>query len=420
MRIKINLKTLSDITFGLIIGQVIIFRFFNVQGYVNKLLLLLEIICIFLNRTNKFGLNKWLIVFGGILFLNGFYYGYGDVFWSNILMLFYPLLDIFFVGWYSKKYQFSMIRMLKKIVIPVNVYMWINIIVMLIQMRGTYFMVGYSDWENPAYWDLISGLFGYSTTHVVCMFTTGVILYDLVEIKLLKGNSKLYMKFNIILLIIVSSWMAIINDNIAFFIVAPLSIMCWIFFSTNLKRVSKFLKICLACLTIVLLTSVTFTIAPDIRTFLYKEILYKFIGVFQVAQSGNNITHGSMERIAQIIYGLNVLNGWKLGAGFNKVGLFHNGYFGFAHFGNANAGGMVCLGGIWSWLALCLVYSENISSFLKVNKKSVIVFCFSIVFVILLSIYTTLFTDVSIALSAYFIVVVFWYANRLNIIDKKG
>jgi len=76
MRIKINLKTLSDITFGLIIGQVIIFRFFNVQGYVNKLLLLLEIICIFLNRTNKFGLNKWLVVFGGILFLNGFYYGY--------------------------------------------------------------------------------------------------------------------------------------------------------------------------------------------------------------------------------------------------------------------------------------------------------------------------------------------------------
>jgi len=51
-------------------------------------------------------------------------------------MLFYPLLDIFFVGWYSKKYQFSMIRMLKKIVIPVNVYMWINIIVNIIDKKG--------------------------------------------------------------------------------------------------------------------------------------------------------------------------------------------------------------------------------------------------------------------------------------------
>lgn len=417
MIVNFKLRYLAKITLYLIICQVVLFRFFNIQRYANKILLVCEVICLSWGAKRYINFNKWIIVFIAILVANGLSFGFGTNFRSNVLMLLYPLMDILFLCWYLNKYEESSVRMIKKMCFSLNAYMWVNILVMLIQMKGTYFMVGLSDWENPAYWDLISGLFGYSTTHVVCMFSSFVILYDVVSLKTINGYKKKMMKFNIALLIVVLSSMSIVNDNIAFFIVAPISLIYWFLFSNNLKKVSRLEKMLLIFLMIIVIVAIIAVLFPSSKTYLYEEIFYKFVGVFQMANKGTDVTHGSMERIAQIVYGLNSLNGWKLGAGLDEVGLFHDEYFGFAHFGLANAGGMVCLCGIWSWLSLCLSYSELACKFIDYRRKKHLLLFFIILFVILLSVYTTLFTDISIALSAFFIAIPFWYAKRINIIN---
>lgn len=421
MNFKIKRKSICDITLYLIIGQVILFRFLDIQRSLNKVIIVCEILCFMLGKNKKKCVNRFFVLTIGLLIINGVVLGTGETYKSNLLMLLYPFLDILYICWYLKNYETSMIKFMHKLCNPLNIYMWINILVMLVQMQGNYFMVGFSDWNNTAYWDLISGLFGYSTTHVVCMFSSFVIVYDLVSIRLLKGNSRFYMKCNLILLVVVLFWISIINDNVAFFMVAPVTLFYWIIFSNNMRRVSRLQKVLMGLLLISCITGVMLVLFPSINTYLYDSVFYKVAGSFQVAKEGTSVSHGSMERFAQIVYGMQYLDGWKLGIGLNKSGLFSDGFLGFAHFGNASAGGMVCLAGIWSWVSISLAYGECVYDLLKINnRKRKRIFVASVWFIVLISIYTTLFTDVSIALSAFFIVVPFWYADKMNVIDKRS
>lgn len=420
MNLIIRRKSIYDITLYLIIGQVVLFRFLNIQRSLNKVIIVCEILCFLLRRNKKIHINRFFFLTIGLIIINGIVLGFGETYKSNVLMLLYPFLDILYICWYLERYESSMLSFMNKLCVPLNMYMWINILVMLIQMQGNYFMVGFSDWNNPAYWDLISGLFGYSTTHVVCMFSVFVIVYDLVQIRLLKGNSRLYMKCNLILLAGALSWISLINDNNAFFLVAPTMLLYWIIFSNDMRRVSRFQKIMMGFLLIIGFTGAMLVLFPSIKIYLYDSIFYKVVGAFQVAKEGTKVSHGSMERFAQIFYGLQYLDGWKMGIGLNKSGLFNDGFLGFAHFGNASAGGMVCLAGIWAWISISLAYAECVSNLMKINnRESKLIFVASSLFVVMISMYTTPFTDVSIALAAFFIVVAFWYADKMNVIDRR-
>lgn len=424
MILRINKKNIATLILYLIIGQVIIFRFFNIHELFNKIILAAIVLLIVLGMLEKSitislkQLNYPLFLFVILIILNGFYNGINDIYRSNVLMLIYSLMYVAYVAWYVKAFPQEMLKIMYNLRYAINIYMLINILVMIIQRQGNYFLVGFSNWENPAYWDLISGLFGYSTTHVAACFSVFVLIFDLVLIKNMNpGKTKTRFSILVFVLFVLMFWIYFSNDNVGFYIILPVTLVYWIAFSYDLKKVSRIGQVLFLLLLVLIGALFVVLIIPGAYEYLYDAVIYKITGMFESAGRGTDISHGSMERLAQVVYGLNNLDGWKFGAGLNKGGLFHNDLYGFAHFGNASAGGLTCLSGIWSLLFLSMAFAKFASGVMETRHHRFILFAGTI-YMLILSFYTTLFTDISVVISVIFIALAFWYAENTGATDK--
>ena len=418
IKIKISKKYFfEDTTLLLITLQVLLFRFLNIQSYFNKVIVFFVAVSVLKSvhkkrfRPYPYGVLIFCVISSLLVTLNGLILGFHEPYINNILMLFYPLIDALYLLHYCRLYPQKLINILLKTHKFINCYFILNIIVLFIQMSGIPFLVGIHDWENPAYYDLISGLFGYSTTHVLCMFSVFFVIYELAYIRLKDGKNKLKKYIYVIIITLLTFYISFVNDNTAYYLVLILFLAWYILFSNKQNTLSKARRNLFILLIILAFVISTILLQPKFVNEITNWVNYKIVGSFSNMEiSPSNITNGSMERIAQIYYGINYADGLKLGVGLSRSGLFNNVTFGFKHFGLASAGAVICLGGIWLYFSLICLYAEIASSIIEVysGRKKMISrrMCYIITWLIL-SIYTTIFTDVSVTVSTFFIVLAF-------------
>mgnify|MGYP006067084083 CR=1 FL=1 len=422
---KLKLKTIENLILLLIIGQVVVFRYFNVYEIVNKIILTLIILLLFLNLIIEKKLEfkvrgnlTSIIILIVLLIVNGLIYGINQTFKSNVLMIFYPLMNMSFFVWYVMRYQDYFYGRMVQLRYVVNIYFIINIVVMLIQLQGNYFMVGVVTQENTLYHDLVSGLFGYSMTASVCYFSTFVIIYNIVIAKAMKVRIKKIL-FNIynFFLVLIMAYLSTQNDNVQYFAIVMLALIFILLSNNRLNTITGMQKVIFVVLLSVFGIIILLFTVPGLFEILNERVLYKFIGAIEHMYDGASVTHGSMERIALVVYGLTNADGWVLGRGLSYAGVYTPYTFGFVHFGNANIGAFICLGGIWFYFSIIYLYSTRLIAMVEYNicKKKKIFYRLVIpIFLIVVSLFSLPFTDVSIGLCVFFIILTFGLNEYLD------
>lgn len=423
---KLKIKTMENLILLLIIGQVVVFRFFNVYEMMNKVILALIAMVLFgnflngrLTKISKKGEAGSISIVIALLVLNGLFYGNNSTFKSNVLMMFYPLMNMFYLTYYIKKYQDRFYKKMIQMRYLINIYFIINIIVMFIQLQGNHFMVGVVTQENTLYQDLISGLFGYSMTAAVCYFSVFVIIYNMVISYMIKNRfyQKLFIAYNVALILIMV-YLSIQNDNIQYFAFAPLVLIIMMLSRNRLNTVTGVQKVLLIVMVCVFGITIALGIVPGLYETLNDSVFYKFTGAIEHMYDGASVTHGSMERIALLVYGLIYASGWVLGKGFSYAGVYTPYTFGFVHFGNANIGAFICLGGIWFYFAVIFLYSKRLVNMIEhnalKNQKKFYGIMVS-VFLVAASTFSIPLTDVSIGLCVIFIMLVFGLNKYLEV-----
>ena len=137
---------------------------------------------------------------------------------------------------------------------------------------------------------------------------------------------------------------------------------------------------------------------------------------------GASITHGSMERLALVVYGLTYASGWLFGNGFSYATVYTPYTFGFVHFGNANIGAFICLGGIWFFFAVIYLYSKRLVNMIQFNTKKDQKVFYSVmvpVFLVAASTFSIPLTDVSIGLCVMFIMLAFGLNKYLDVHKER-
>lgn len=426
---KLKLKTIENLILLLIIGQVVVFRYFNVYETMNKVILALIALRIVLNllmgRGNHINIKENAVgVIGVVLLLalNGLLYGNNQTFKSNVLMMFYPIMNMFYLTWYVKKYQDSFYRRMIQLKYVINIYFVINIIVMFIQLQGNYFMVGVVTQENTMYQDLVSGLLGYSMTAAVCYFSTFVMAYNVVVSDSIKGKlrKKTFTIYNIAL-ILMMAYISTQNDNVQYFVFVSLALIILMLSKNRLSTASGLQKVILLLLVCIFGITVAISIIPGLYETLNDRVLYKFTGAIEHMYDGASVIHGSMERLALVVYGLAYADGWALGKGFSYSGVYTPYTFGFVHFGNANIGALICLGGIWFYVAMIHLYSKRLVGMIEHNAHNDQKVFFNIMiptFLVAASTFSLPLTDVSISLCVMFILLVFGLSKYMEINEE--
>lgn len=307
-----------------------------------------------------------------------------------------------------------------------NLYAIINIPILLQQRTHDFTFtsfgsfMGHISYRNANYYskDMMSGLFGLYGTPCLGMFITFLLLFNVFKsIECKKGKNKAYKFIHILNLILLGFylWMATQNDNKGFFIMLLLFVVVLIL-SLNERRlaamknsyakvrgrISGYLKVILI---------VTFTLA--VAWFCYSTMdTFKDVVDMALQKIKEGITfsqrqsllsvQGGGERFAMILYALSSVEMALVGAGLGNY-VYTAGGLGFTHFGQADIGTFICLGGsIYILLMFTIVnfcFKRNFKN--GILPKSLLAVFF------LLSCYTHVFMDTSITISimlAYFVI----------------
>ena len=374
---RIKHKTIADIIMLLIIDQVVVFRYFNVYETVNKVIAVAIIILAFLSFVKNRRIEKkihfsWSILFLiGLIVLNGYFYGVGGAYLSNILMLLYPFVFMLYITWYINKYEQCAFDTLVKWKYIINIYFIVNILVLFVQIKGVEFMWGYTTTENQSAVDKMSGLFGYSMTATLCFFSVFVVAYNMVISRTIgsKTRRKVFITYNVCLTLLMA-YISTQNDNVMYFFFLPLTIIILLLSIYKLSTLSGILKFFIIILSFTIIGSLLLLIIPDLFSKLYDSIFFKFTGAIEHMYDGASVTHGSMERLALLVYGLQHANGWHMGEGLSYSGIYTPNTYGFVHFGNANIGAIVCLAGIWFFVILVYIYSSRTMTMMPATMKN--------------------------------------------------
>ena len=411
MTVKINVYNLVDYLLLLLMYmQLVILEFFGFSQPLSKFIS----ICILLRVIFLKGKQWWqgIILSAGliIIFLLGLQFG--DSFnatnaRSNFLLQLYSVLYTYYIVFLCKNRAHIIDTCLRRGFWIFNITMFANIVVLMMQIFKPYSIIAVVDESERIsfYEDNISGLFQYSSVHVVCLFTIFVVLYNFSYIRGIKNKTvKLFIWILTVIMTIFSFYIAANSDNKAFFLL--FSITLFLYWYSGIMVSTKRIMLVLILLFIAPLgIYILYTSNSDIR---------KFVDTIIIALSLGNRAIGSTERIAIIMFGLQRPSTWLVGTGFGSSFIYAAGYMGFAHFGQADLGSILILGGIW-YLAIQIIFyfkSFCIVSNCKGLKNSRAIKLS--IFVILLSVltYTKCFTRTNVISSLLLIILVL--RNRIR------
>ena len=102
-------------------------------------------------------------------------------------------------------------------------------------------------------------------------------------------------------------------------------------------------------------------IVPLIIYMLYESnsAIREFFEMVSIARNLGNRAIGSTERIAIIMFALEKPSTWIIGTGFGSSFIYESGYMGFVHFGQADLGSILILGGIWYLIIQVIFYFKG-------------------------------------------------------------
>lgn len=288
--------------------------------------------------------------------------------------------------------------------------MWIlNIIILFIQEKGTGFLIK-SKWLaiNNFYPDHCSGLFGFSGTHILALFSIFVFIYNnfYITYKENKKNNRLIIIYNIITMVIMLI-LSTQNDNNAIFLLYFIFLCFYLIEKSQSQKkqlIKKVMNI-IGYIAIVLFTLVLIYKIPLINEFINNTLFERMDKVF----SDNKSANGSNERLAIFYYSLTDADGWKLGSGIGSWPFDQPNYMGFVHFGLSSIGTITMLGGIWTYIYMILYYSRILIGKNRWNRKKLIIYIINVFILTILSIFTTILTSG---------ILVFWLTLIMTIINS--
>ena len=302
------------------------------------------------------------------------------------------------------KYKRNFItRFFKKKKYVFNIYMVINIPVLVLQLGGHTELSGKhpESLTNAFSADLVSGLFGYNGTGLLTMYFCFLMLYNFVQYKCKYIKKKrIFVLYNFLLFVFIS-FVASNSDNKALFVLVPLFLISYlIVFRMNLyKNTLQRMKVLLRYIFkgICVFTLFVVGLQPVIGTL---DLIRDIVDKLQEGLTNANVAYGSAERLGTIVFALNNPDiRWK-GAGIARHAWQESYGLGFAHFGISDFGSFLCLGGIVFVLSLiCFL----LAVYRTVFRDKIAGYTFFTLTVIVL-IYTQLMTVMSLTCSWIFLV----------------
>ena len=394
--IRLDSNTVDASLLMLMFLQLVILEFFGLGQLLNKItsvLILLRLISIYKHKI--FNSKAFLIALGIIiLFILSVIFSVNfqaDNVKINFLLLIYPLMYVLYIFFIFRDKPKFISSLIEKSFILFNIVFIVNIIVMIIQIIYPYSINAVADTtDTPEYFDLISGLFQYSSTHNVSIFTAFIIVYNLTFFKRLKVIWKKILLFIYILVSIVASVIiSLFNDNKALFLLLPFVLLIYIVISMTVKNsAKKFITLLTICI-ILIIAIFLYIINPIVQKFVDENILNLLKLINESFTLGSEAL-GSNERIAIIGQALSSPSTWFFGNGFATVPIYSNGYLGYSHFGQSDFGSLLTLGGIWFVIANFVYYIYIFRKIINSKKISVVVGL--VLLLLLISIYTQCFS----------------------------
>ena len=427
---KIYLKrdaVLDQIILVIMMLQVMIFRWLGIQDEINIVLLIL-IALSFLSRY-RIALKQlailFLLVFGAYQFLNYLILG-GN---TRFLMRngYRTIKSIVFIVYLSFLFRYKRqvcIGFLRNLFWVLNLYMLINIPVLLLQLNGHYSLAAYHKFYDLStasanfYKDLTSGLFGRYGTPCLAFYAVFLAIYNYMYGKTwVSKRYKAFLSVYNIIILIFNLIMATLNDNKGLYIVFAIIIMLLYLFLENARIIRRFgssrgafIKVATRAILFIILFGVVvvalYKYSPGFRTNIANMLLQK---IYEGISLGNDVKGGG-ERLGMIVFILSTPSKLLLGYGLGNYSPTAD-TLGFLHFGLADFGTYLCLGGLVYIVLLFLIVYKAIDFD---SRKSLSIL--TLITVIIFSIYTQVFSNTSTTICMMYIYWICWMAHDW----KKG
>lgn len=335
---RVNLTYIVYITLGFIVLRFIVFtRGFRIEiRHIPEWILLILVVTMFIINCSMSG---------------------GSNLPGNVQVLLINAALILYMTYLAKNKRDYLYRFFRKALVPLNVYNWINNIIMIIQLRGTGFLMDYNE-LNSMYQDHVTGFIGRDGTHCVALFSVFIMVLDFYYIHTVSPRYRLLAWINDIASVLVSVIIATQSDNNGLLLMVPVTFVVYVLFSMGnniiriLSRIWKPLLLGLGLFAI--LAGVMFLRIPELRDI--QERLMQTVGTYSF---GDNGVSASDERFLFTSFALEA--GGVFGKGWGSITMLSEPSIDL-HFGMAAIQPMLYMGG-WLPLACYIIfYSIRLSN----------------------------------------------------------
>ena len=319
---------------------------------------------------------------------------------SNFLMMLYPAV---YAGYFFLLHETRpgfLERLLDKALVPMNLLLVANVVVVQMQLSFPYRFLAHAETQVSAlYFDLVNGLFAHQSGPSLGFFLLFVIVYDVVFYhRLQQGVRKSLMAAWIAIAAALAFYVVVQNSTKAMLLIAPI-VLVLLYLSPGVaggRKLGRGGSFAALLCALFVAAGVAYLLVPEVRDFIEGN-LFKLLGGMADSVSLGADASGTNERVAIVGYALSLPETWGVGSGFGASGLYTEGAFGFNHFGQADFGSLVMLGGIWFYLMLMALYTYMLARICvprNARRKGALV---AVIIVILLmgTLYTQCFTKVN-------------------------
>lgn len=261
-----------------------------------------------------------------------------------------------------------------------NITILANFIVLYYQINYPYSIIAKTSGNGiDLYLDLCSGLFTYGGTHVLNIFTCFLVVYNFSYSSKLRNpcRKRLLIIWNLGI-IGLSLFISMFNDNKAMFILVPLITIIY-FFTSKKSQSARVQRIFCSLLVTLILVPILYNGSLSFKEFIDDNVLNLF-DLVDTSISAGNSANGSGERIAMIKYALSNNSTFIFGTGLATTGFYTEYYLGFHHFGQADLGTLLNLGGIYFVTTMVICYFRLIIGIVDKKNRNPLVniglFCF--------------------------------------------
>lgn len=385
------LTLLDDSILGLSLLYVLLLIWMNFMP--TKILLLLTCLILFRlfypMKLRKPSMRLCILAFiCGFLFLRAAIVARSVYTSNNIKIIVQNALILIYFAYMRRNREAFTRNYLNKAFTVLNIYYFLNLIIMSIQISHPGFMMAST--TNTATWDQITGLIGPDGTHCVTLFFCFIFILNLNHIMEMTNRSK--KRLLVMYQLVITFWSIIIstqNDNGSLFLLLPLVLIVYFIFRMPDRALKVIKNIWKPVLVIVILiVSFNFIMTTDMAMF--EKLQRRFnqtVGTYYVA---GRLTLGTDERSYYFLEALN--HGGMLGCGWGSITMFSEksiiSLFGkdFAsHFGMAAIQPIIYMGG---WLFFILYAVFIVAMFCEKNNYNLLKQLSLSAFIILVAYYT--------------------------------